>query len=75
VRWEGSVRPSDRVFLGSMIAGWGWFNLVEGLIAHHVLSLHHVVERLGTSVWDWLFLASGVIFILIGHSMGRRVAS
>jgi uncharacterized membrane protein len=65
-------RPSGVGVIGFMLAGWGWFNLVEGLINHHILALHHVVEALGTSIWDWLFLASGVILLVVGHMIGRR---
>ena len=68
---RADVPWSGRLLLGAMIAGWGLFNLVEGVIDHHVLHLHHVVERLGLSVWDWLFLASGVVFMLIGWLMIR----
>jgi uncharacterized membrane protein len=53
-------------FVGSLALGWGLFNLVEGVIDHHVLHLHHVVERLGPSSWDWAFLASGVLLIALG---------
>jgi uncharacterized membrane protein len=70
-----SVRPSGIAFVGSMLAGWGWFNLVEGIIDHHVLGLHHVIEALGVSIWDWLFLASGVILIVVGHLMSRSAKS
>jgi uncharacterized membrane protein len=51
---------------------WGWFNLVEGLIDHHILHLHHVIEAQGASIWDWLFLASGMMLIVIGHVIARR---
>ena len=71
----GGVPASGRAFVGSMLAGWGWFNLVEGLIDHHLLGLHHVVERLGVSVWDWLFLASGALLIAAGHLMARSAVS
>jgi uncharacterized membrane protein len=64
--------PPGAAFIGYLLAGWGWFNLVEGIIDHHVLGLHHVVERLGPSIWDWLFLASGVVLIVVGHLIGRR---
>lgn len=67
--------PSGTAFIGSMLAGWGWFNLVEGLIDHHILNLHHVVERLGLSIWDWLFLASGIVLIAAGHFMTRAAVS
>jgi uncharacterized membrane protein len=66
------VRPSGVGLVGYLLAGWGWFNLVEGIIDHHILNLHHVIEAMGVSIWDWLFLASGVVLIVIGHMMGRR---
>lgn len=65
------VRPSGGALTGYMLAGWGWFNLVEGVIDHHLLNLHHVVERLGVSVWDWLYLALGVVLIVGGHGLAR----
>lgn len=66
------ARHPGLALVGYMLAGWGWFNLVEGLIDHQILGLHHVIERLGLSIWDWLFLASGVLLIVVGHAMGRR---
>ncbi len=62
---------SGKIFIGSLFVGWGLFNLVEGIIDHHVLHLHHVVERLGVSGYDYAFLASGVIFIAAGAMMIR----
>ena len=62
---------SGRTLVGAMLAGWGAFNLVEGVIDHHVLHVHHVVERLGVSAWDWAFLASGVVLILAGAVLIR----
>jgi uncharacterized membrane protein len=65
---------SGRTFSGSMIAGWGLFNLVEGIIDHHILGIHHVVEILGLSIYDYLFLGSGVLFMLIGWGLVRAGA-
>jgi uncharacterized membrane protein len=62
-----NVRLSGRTVLGAMVFGWGLFNLVEGVIDHHVLHLHHVVETIGLSLWDWVFLGvGGVGFIVAG---------
>lgn len=63
---RADVPWSGRVLAGAVIAGWGLFNFVEGLIDHHILQVHHVVQRLGLSIWDWLFLGSGVLLMATG---------
>ncbi len=68
---RAEVPWSTRAFAGSLLVGWGFFNLVEGLIDHHLLGIHHVVERLGVSVFDYAFLGSGLVFILGGWSAIR----
>lgn len=68
--WRAGQRADvpwcTKIFIGSLLMGWGLFNLIEGIINHHVLHLHHVVETPDHLAWDLGFLASGVIFILIG---------
>jgi uncharacterized membrane protein len=54
-----------------MLAGWGAFNLVEGVIDHHLLHLHHVVEQHGVSLYDGLFLLSGILFLGAGLGLVR----
>lgn len=63
---------SGRLLLGSMLGGWGMFNLVEGVLDHHILGVHHVVERLGVSIWDWVFLGSGVVLMVVGGWLARE---
>jgi len=65
---------SGRTLFGGMVMGWGLFNLVEGIIDHHILGIHHVVESMGLSKYDYAFLGSGVLFILLGMSMIRSGA-
>ena len=60
VPWNG------KLLWGALLLGWGIFNVVEGLIDHHLLGIHHVVERLGPSVYDYVFLGSGVVLIVAG---------
>ncbi len=55
-----------KVFVGALFLGWGLFNLIEGIIDHYLLNLHHVYEAQGQSIYDLLFLISGVIFIAAG---------
>ena len=44
--WSDGVAGSSprrlSVLIGQMILGWGLFNLVEGVIDHHLLNIHHV---------------------------------
>lgn len=60
VPWTG------KTLAASTFLGWGIFNLAEGIVDHHILNVHHVVEALGVSWYDYAFLASGVIFIMGG---------
>src|SRR5690606_3198755 len=71
---RASGKLSTRFLLGSMALGWGLFNLIEGVIDHHILQVHHVVERTtGTRqlIWDLVFLASGVALIGFGTYLRR----
>jgi uncharacterized membrane protein len=54
-----------------MLVGWGAFNLVEGIVDHHLLGLHHVRDLpLHVPLYDWIFLfVGGVGFILAGLAM------
>ena len=60
---------SGRTLWGGLFLGWGIFNTVEGIIDHHILHIHHVVELRGVSIYDYLFLASGVLFALAGLAL------
>ena len=72
---QRNVPLSTKTFVGSLALGWGLFNLVEGIIDHHVLHVHHVTETHNHLIWDIAFLASGVLLIGIGWAVihaGRR---
>jgi uncharacterized membrane protein len=61
--------------LGGMAIGWGSFNLVEGIIDHHVLGLHHVKENAANVLlWDLGFLAFGALLVIAGVALARREA-
>lgn len=63
---------SGKILFGAWLAGWGLFNLVEGVIDHHILQLHHVMEyAINKQPYDLAFLASGVLFLLIGWMIIR----
>lgn len=66
-----AVVESARQFSGELIFGWGAFNLVEGIIDHHLLGIHHVRDLpVHVPIYDWLFLGiGGVGLLLIGRMM------
>ncbi len=57
---------SGRTFLGSLMLGWGLFNLIEGVIDHQLLGIHHVNEYAANKLpYDLAFLAIGGIGMII----------
>jgi len=65
-----NINPSPKLALGGAIGGWGIFNLVEGIIHHHIIKLHNVNEfSLDPDIWNYSFLASGIIFMAIGYGL------
>jgi uncharacterized membrane protein len=67
------LAPPWRMHIGLALAGWGVFNLVEGLIDHQILGLHHVRDDLGGPLgWDLGFLALGALLVAGGMALARR---
>jgi uncharacterized membrane protein len=67
------ARVAGRELVGWMLAGWGGFNLVEGLVDHQLLTLHHV-NYANVVLWDTIFLALGAALLVGGISLARRAA-
>jgi uncharacterized membrane protein len=63
---------------GLAAVGWGLFNVVEGIVDHHVLGIDHVREGANETAWDLAFLAFGALLVaggwLLARSEERRLA-
>lgn len=78
--WAAGGRPevprSGRTLLGGLLLGWGLFNVIEGLVDHELLGLHHVYEYTPNHLpADLGFLAFGLALVLAGAGLvraGRR---
>jgi uncharacterized membrane protein len=73
VLWRASrrshIRWSSKLLVGSVLMGFGIFNLVEGVVDHQLLGIHHVnetVPRTQWIYWDLGFLAWGAAMLIGG---------
>ena len=71
--WAAGERgPSLRALVGTMLAGWGLFNLVEGVVDHHLLGVHDVRDDVSDPLWWNLgFLALGAALVAVGAALAR----
>jgi len=60
--------------IGLALLGWGLFNVVEGIVDHLLLSIHHVNETAPREQWIWWdlgFLLWGAVMIVAGWWLWR----
>ena len=60
--------------IGTLLFGWGLFNVVEGLINHQILGVHHVRPGPYQLAYDVAFLIWGAGMLLVGWRLMRRPA-
>jgi uncharacterized membrane protein len=74
---RADYRGTPRELTGLVLAGWGIFNLVEGLVDHQILGLHHVRAGEGQWAYDVGFLVLGALLVAGGLMLARgaRAAS
>lgn len=72
----GRSASSWRHHLGLLLLGWGVFNLVEGLVDHQILGVHHLRDDLGAPLsWDIGFLVFGAALAMLGWLLQRSSAA
>ena len=68
-------KPPGKLLPGAMLVGFGAFNLVEGIIDHQILGIHHVNETVPREqwiYWDLGFLAWGAAMVVFGWYLLKR---
>lgn len=63
---QDNVVLSTSTLIGSLAIGAGLFNVVEGILSHHLLQIHHVKPGTHQLAWDLAFIGVGVLAIAIG---------
>ncbi len=76
--WRAARRPhaswSGKMLAGTLLMGFGLFNVVEGLINHELLGIHHVNETVPPEqwiYWDVGFLLWGAAMLAGGWFLWR----
>jgi len=73
--WRASSRAAapatPAAFGGAMVAGWGAYQFIEGLLLHVVLGLHHVKEGVTPWLADGLYVVAGAMLAGIGWEFCR----
>jgi uncharacterized membrane protein len=72
---RNDVNRSGKLLSGGMLIGWGIFNIVEGIIDHHILKLHNVMEfSADEDIANYGFLGFSIIILITGYAIIRRVS-
>jgi len=78
ILWRAAQRQhivwSSKLLSGTLLLGWGLFNVVEGIVDHQLLGIHHVNELVPAdqrAYWDIGFLAWGAAMLVVGWSIMR----
>jgi uncharacterized membrane protein len=71
-RQHQQVRTTN--LIGGLLLGWGLFNVVEGLVDHHILQVHHVKPGANQLLWDIGFLLWGAVMAVAGAMLMWRRA-
>lgn len=66
------TRPATGLLLGGLLTGFAGFNLVEGVVNHHILRLHHVRDGPDALAYDAGFLLVSAILFFVGYALLRR---
>ena len=82
ILWQTARRPhfwwSPKLLVATMLMGFGIFNVVEGIVDHHILGLHHVNETVSPEqwvYWDMGFLTWGAAMIAVSWFVWLRQAN
>ena len=71
--WRHGLPPGRR-FLGALLIGFGFWHVVDGVIFHWLLEVHHIrVDAAQPLLWDlgWM-VGLGIVPLAVGWTLTRR---
>jgi uncharacterized membrane protein len=70
--WKGNPRDTATRFWGSFLLGAGTFNLLEGIVNHHILQVHHVKPGPSQLMYDISYDLFALLLIIVGWLLHRQ---
>ena len=70
---KNSLLSNKWSFIGLIFIGFGGFNIIEGIINHHILEMHHVIDVADPFVFDLTFLVVGGLAFLVTGGVFTRL--
>jgi len=69
---KNTILSNKWLFVGLVFVGLGGFNTVEGVVNHHILEMHHVIDVADPFAFDLAFLiVGGLAFLVVGGILLR----
>ncbi len=72
--WRRAIDPRDRrwiALVGPLVTGWGLFNLLDSVVNHYLLGIHHVRAGAHERAYDVAFLVLAVALVAAGLALHR----
>lgn len=67
-----TITKGIKLLFGWFLMGCGSFNVIEGIINHHILQIHRVKPGDPNAlVYDFAFLALGLLLFIVGYFIRR----
>jgi len=70
---RSDVLFSTTIFIGSLVFGWGVFNLMDSLFDHYLFAFHNVRENVpNPQIWNHGFLAISIAQTIVSWTIVQR---
>jgi uncharacterized membrane protein len=65
--FKENIIISTKVFVGSLILGWGIFNAFDSIANHYILKLHNIREQVDNPMlYNHVFFAFAILLMIGG---------
>jgi uncharacterized membrane protein len=70
-RSQFDARGSGRRFASSLLIGFGVWHVIDAVLNHWILGLHHIRENQNWLAWDLVFFGLGLVCVAVGLWLRR----